>query len=64
MSKDISREPAFCPICSKSMARGVNWYDIGETRMIVWYCVNAECDHGTKNRSKRSSPRISGSHCG
>ena len=64
MAKEGNRTPAFCPLCGKSMARGVNWYDIGETRMIVWYCVNSECEHGSKNRSTQVAPRISGSHCG
>jgi len=64
MAKEGQRGPAFCPLCSKSMARGINWYDIGETRVIVWYCVNAECEHGSKNRSTSVTPRISGSHCG
>ena len=64
MVREINRDPAICPLCGKSMTGGVNWYDIGDTRAIVWYCVNAQCDHGSKNRSTRTEPQISGSHCG
>ena len=56
--------PANCPVCEKPMTKGINWYDIGEPRLIVWYCVNPQCSHGSKNKPARATIRISGSHCG